>query len=287
MIKEISRLFVPLFVMSMFSGICCGQDKLFPEITGWNVTIESRVYDANNLWDLIDGAADLFLEYSFIDLHYARYINADGIEVKAELYKHGSALDAFGIYSQERDPGYHFVQAGTQGYLEEGVLNYFDGAFYVKLSTLQKGPASQDALMVIAKKISDNLKQKNGFPKELNLLPAESKQRNSEKYVSQNFLGYSFFKSVMLAKYDSVAPFTVFVIIADNSENAAAMIKQYLDNVNKENIAKIAEGNYEVNDRQNGLIDICIKNNYLYGLIGCGDKQVKGSYLEKVNTLLK
>jgi hypothetical protein len=287
MIRKINRLFIILFFLCLFSGISRGQEKLFPEIAGWNVEVANRVYDANNLWDLIDGAADLFLEYSFIDLHYARYKNTEGIEVKAELYKHGSELDAFGMYSQERDPAYHFVQIGTQGYLEEGVLNYLDGCYYVKLSTFQKGEAPQDALLMVAKKINENLNQKNEFPKEINLLPAELKEMNSEKYVSQNFLGYSFFKSVVLGKYDSKAPFTVFVMTAENSENASAAIKQYLENANKESIVKIAEGKYEVKESQNGLIDICLRNNYLYGLIGCGDKQLRDSYLEKVNALLK
>ena len=112
-----------------------GQGSLFPEIKGWNFTEENEVFDANNLWDVIDGAADLFLEYSFVDLQIGRYISDGGIEVKVEIYRHNNPLNAFGIYSQERNPEYHFIQVGTQGYIEESVLNFLDGVFYIKLST--------------------------------------------------------------------------------------------------------------------------------------------------------
>ena len=80
-----------LFII-LVSGTAVCQQSLFPEIPGWNVNVENEVYDANNLWDIIDGAADLFLEYSFIDLHTARYINADSVEVRVEVYRHNSPI---------------------------------------------------------------------------------------------------------------------------------------------------------------------------------------------------
>ena len=119
------------FFLFFITCIIYGQDSLFPKIPGWQISEEDQVYDANNLWDIIDGAADLFLEYYFVDLHTARYINTDSIEVKVELYRHNSPVNAFGMYSQERDPGYHFIQVGVQGYIEEGVLNFLDGVYYI------------------------------------------------------------------------------------------------------------------------------------------------------------
>ena len=37
------------------------SDSTFPEIKGWKLIVEEKVYTAENLWDVIDGAADLFL----------------------------------------------------------------------------------------------------------------------------------------------------------------------------------------------------------------------------------
>ena len=139
-----STIFLILFIAVYVSY---AQESLFPQISGWKITQDDPVYTANNLWDIIDGAADLFLEYSFIDLHIARYISTDSIEVKVELYRHASDVDAFGIYSQERDTGYHFIPLGIQGYIQQGVLNFLTGSYYIKLSTYRAGDKAQEALI--------------------------------------------------------------------------------------------------------------------------------------------
>ena len=115
----------------------------FPQIGGWKLTAEGTVYTPNNLWDVIDGAADLFLEYGFVDLQIARYQQTADLEIKVELYRHKSAVDAFGMYSQERYPDYHFIDLGTQGYVEKGALNFLCGEYYVKISTVQSEQPAQ------------------------------------------------------------------------------------------------------------------------------------------------
>jgi hypothetical protein len=68
------------------------QELAFPQVEGWKLTQEETVYSPNNLFDVIDGAADLYLEYNFVDLHIGRYAK-DALEIKVELYKHGSSVD--------------------------------------------------------------------------------------------------------------------------------------------------------------------------------------------------
>lgn len=273
-----------ILLLSTFSY---GQSSLFPQITGWNLTVEEKVYDANNLWDLIDGAADLYLEYAFVELRFARYLNADRTEVKAEIYKHGSLLDAFGMYSQERDPGYHYVNAGAQGYLEEGVLNFLDGNYYIKLSTLQKGETAQKALLMIAQKLNENLKQDDSLPAELSLFPADKKQINTEKYISQNFMGHSFLKSVLTANYEGKTPFTAFIINAGTHENAVKALKDFVAAENKEGAVQSDAEKYFVKDSQDRLVEISVIKNLLYGTIGLNEKETRNEFLEKMKSKLQ
>lgn len=220
-------------------------------------------------------------------MHLARYMRNDNIEIKAELYKHATPLDAFGIYSQERDPGYKFMQLGVQGYIEEGILNFLDGVYYIKLSTIQKGDKAQEALILIAKKLDDHLKQDNSFPPVLKYFPAESRQPNSEKYVSQNFLGHSFFKSVITAVYGNSAPYSAFIINAETKENSAIVLNKYLTVVSKANPAKIGNDHYQINDELNGLIEMVLHNNYIYGVIGCSDTVKKKNLLNGIKKSLE
>jgi len=225
---KVYKYFLFTFAILLFcsSGIY-SQKSSFPQIDGWKTAVEQQVYDANNLWDLIDGAADLFLEYSFADLKLARFTNNAGVEIKAELYRHADNLNAFGMYSQERDPSNHFIKAGLQGYIEEGVLNFVDGEYYIKLSTLQKGKEAQDALLFIAGQIGKSLNRTNSFPTVLKYFPEGSKIVNSEKYISQNFLGYGFLKSAMTVKYNSENPFTAFIIETAGSGEPIKVLDEF------------------------------------------------------------
>lgn len=263
------------------------QRSLFPEIQGWNFSQENEVYDSNNLWDIIDGAADLFLEYSFVDLHIARYINEDSIEVKVEIYRHNNPLNAFGIYSQERNPEYQFIHVGTQGYIEENVLNFLDGVFYIKLSTYERERTGREALLLIAKKLDESLKQENSFPQILSCFPQESKLLNTEKYTARNFLGYSFLNSATTALYKEGIIFTIFIINIKTSEEADSTLKKFIDVQDDKNISRFEENAYKLEDRNNGIIDVAVEKNFIYGLINCTDQNKSKKFMQETELKLK
>jgi hypothetical protein len=277
-----------IFIAALFllQNFVYGQNNLFPQIDGWKIEVDKLVYDSSNLWNIIDGAADLFLEYSFIDLHTARFTNTAGIEIKAELYKHSSPLTAFGMYSQEKDPEYKFIKLGTQGYIEPGAINFLDGSYYVKLSSNQSGDAVQKSLQLIAEKIALNLKQEVQLPVILQKFPEEQKQANSEQYVAQNFLGYSFLKSAFTATYKSSQSFKAFIIETDNQEAAGSILDKYIQIIPKSNLIKTGDNFYDINDPNNGQIYIALKDRYVYGVINCSEKETGIKLLEGITNNL-
>ena len=265
-----------------------GQNTPFPQIPGWKITLSEQIYDSNNLWDIIDGAADLYLEYAFVDLHIARYVNSDSIEVKAELYRHNTTMDAFGIYSQEPDPNYNFINIGAQGYIQSGVLNFLDGIYYIKLSTFQTGDAAEKALLLIAKKFEEHLGQKSTLPKIFQLFPSAGKLINTEQYVARNFLGYSFLKSAatLTYKFENEAPFKLFLIEIRSPGQVKSMLEEYLKTIAKENVLIIANDSYEINDVNNGIVSVTMQNNYLYGIVNCLNKHNRITIMKELSANL-
>lgn len=275
-----------LFILVLSLSLSYGQESLVPQIPGWKITQDDPVYNANNLWDIIDGAADLYLEYAFIDLHIARYTSTDSIEVKAELYRHASDVDAFGMYSQERDTGYNFIQLGVQGYLQQGVLNFLTGSYYIKLSTYQTGSKAQEAMLTIGRALAKHLKQNNVIPKLFLVFPAEGKRPNTEQYVARNFLGYSFLNSVYTALYKDSTAFKVFVIETAAPEKANAMLAEYLNAVPRETVSKLDPGKCQIRDLHNGVIGLQVFNRYVCGIINCPDGRIRDRYLQEVTANL-
>ncbi len=255
------------------------QDSLFPRVPGWNVSMESRVYDANDLWDIIDGAADLYLEYVFDDLHIARYTTGTHREVKAELYRHRDAENAFGIYAAERSPENNFISIGSQGYRRTSVLNFVEGEFYVRLSSYQSDRASADDLLTIAKEIEKQLNRSDSLPRMLRLFPLKGKQINGEQFIAQNFLGYGFLRSVYTASYQGSHPFKAFIIKKTSRADADTIVHAYFTKVPNDRRAALGGDRYDIQDPNNGPVSIAQLGNYIYGTVNCTDEAVNNEFL--------
>jgi hypothetical protein len=263
-----------------------GQASLFPQIPGWECTEDSTVYNPNNLWDILDGAADLFLEYNFVSLRTARYVKSDTLDVKVELYRHHSAEDAFGMYSQERDTGYHFITLGVQGYLETGALNFCAGSYYVKISSIQSGREVQDALLMIGTAMEKNLGQPASYPETFRLLPLPGKLPNTELYIAGNFLGYGFFGSAFVASYriEGIA-FRVFIMKFESTKRMTEAVEEYLRTIPKDSVQAFPAG-YLARDPHHGPIEFIPEENYLAGVVNCTIESVRKEYSEKLQGAL-
>ncbi len=266
--KRIRLLYLIASVLFLFRPQhTTAQEAIFPQVVGWKLAPEEMVYTPNNLFDAIDGAADLYLEYNFVNLHVGLYTK-DELEIKVELYRHASALDAFGIFSQERFADYRFIDLGVQGYLEEGALNFLAGAYYVKLSTIQQGPAAQDALLLIARAVERHLHQSKAWPAMLAAFPAAKMQAYSEQYVSKNFLGYGSLNGVYIAVYDDGALFKAFVIKCGAPEQAIITLSNFENALPKNATRKESGGKTEILDPNNGRVEIVLKGSYIFGVVG-------------------
>ena len=125
------------FLLVVLSGSAFAQEFAFPKLAGYKMTTNYPVYGPENLWDFINGAADTYLSYGFVDLHVAEYKKGKNV-IKLEIYRHSDNTLAFGIYSTERSPSFRFMNLGAQGYIADGAINFFKGNYYVKIRTYSK-----------------------------------------------------------------------------------------------------------------------------------------------------
>jgi hypothetical protein len=194
---------------------------LFPVITPWSVAVETAIYGPHNLFEYIDGAADNFLAYDFQELAVRVYEDAARHQLTAEVYRHASALNAFGVYSSEKPLKGEYLAIGAQGYYEQGVLNFCSGPYYVKLSAFDLGDKDRGALTSFAAEIARRIGAPAALPAELRYLPELDRQPESERFILRDFLGHPFLGSALVADYKSgTRSFKLFVLL--NADEAAA-----------------------------------------------------------------
>jgi hypothetical protein len=257
-----------------------GGTYSFPEMAGWKLSGEIQIYSPANLYDYINGGADLYLKYDFQELKVADYVNNQKASVTIEVYRHKTPVHAFGIYSQERLNNANYLEVGAQGYSEKGVLNFLAADCYVKMSSVDTGPEDQAVLLAFAKKVVDNLGGKGSLPSILSSFPREGEKKDSEKFISREFLGYSFFHSAFTADYElSGKKFKLFVIEGTDPKECRNMIQAYLKQTG--NLQdKVEEGRYQLKDPYHGGMDFYWKGNYIWGALDLADETLRSRVLK-------
>ena len=256
------------------------QDLSFPNIPGWNSSGDVQTFSPKTLYEYINGAADLYLASDFEELKVAEYANEKKASVVVEAYRHRTPRDAFGIYSQERLPDADFLGIGAQGYVDKNILNFVCGSYYVKINSFNTGAEDREVLQAIAKKMEESLGEKGGLPSLLSAFPPEGKKGNSEKYITRNFLGYTFFNSAYTADYELAGKtFKLFLIEAADKNECKSIIQKYLRQV-KNPEREVSEGRYTVSDPHHGVIDLFWKGAYIWGAVDLADTDLRSKILK-------
>jgi hypothetical protein len=137
-------------------------------LPGWQMDGKPKRYDADTLFDFMDGAADLYFTYGFQLLTVGQYV-ADGEQrtVQIEVYETAFDADAYGLFTYnsygepidlgvdgELDPGYRlafwqgrrYAQIVARETVDDAVLRAFGQAVAAALPPGGQRPALVDAL---------------------------------------------------------------------------------------------------------------------------------------------
>ena len=104
-----------------------GKTFTFPEMNGWKLEGKPQVFSPQTLYEYINGAADLYLDYEFQDLNVAEYKGENKAGMTVEVYRHKDPNQAFGIYVRSGCPTPNYMDLGAQGYHEPNVMNFLCG----------------------------------------------------------------------------------------------------------------------------------------------------------------
>ena len=160
------------------------------ELPGWSRATEPESYDADTLWEYINGQADFFIDYGFVRVDAAEYRHdQETNSVVLEIYEMGRPQEAFGIFAAERTSNDRPLEVGSGAYLGANVLGFWQGERYVKLTSFDESPAIEQLLIGLAEGISSRIPNRGGELETLGLFPEGGRIESSERFIRLNFLG--------------------------------------------------------------------------------------------------
>lgn len=256
------------------TGFSVNPADMFPKMEGWELNRGEMVYTPENLWDIINGAADAYLSYDFQKLYTAEYADDQERRIRVYIFEHSNPVNAFGIYSQERSIDYEFNYTGAQGFKSGDAYYFISGPFYIQLTA--SGNEMNKPLEFLAQLIAKGLNQENKLPVELALFPDKGKVSKTEKYIASSFLGYSFLHSAFTANYQNEgSSFQIFIISPENSEMTAEILSNYLDLVKIRASKRDKKDFFKIEDPYNGPVLLYKNGKYLYGILNADHKTQK------------
>jgi uncharacterized protein (DUF1330 family) len=248
------------------------QEVTFPALQGYKIITDYPVYTPDNLWDFIDGAAEIYLSYNFENLHVGEYKKGKNV-IKLEIYRHKDNIQAFGIYSAERSPTFSFINIGAQGYQTDGSLNFFKGKFYVKMRTYSKSEKILQSLKALALKVADMLQGESSMPKALTEFPDMGKKKNEETYIRESVLGHEFLQGAFRALYEvGNTIFSIFIIDKNSPDESRLVVTKYLAKAGME-MDDQTGGKYVFKDGYNGDIFLSWKDTRIVIISGLAKDQ--------------
>jgi len=137
----------------------------------------ARIYEGKTLFDYMDGGAELYYEYGFVQACVQRY-KASQQEVTVEIYQMDTSAHAYGVYTFDTQ-GEH-PPIGQEATYARGLLNCWKGRYVVRVFSENEG--LKDVLLALGRAVTKKIRQEGERPDILTFLPPQWVVGNSLLY---------------------------------------------------------------------------------------------------------
>jgi len=168
--------------------------------------LKPEVYEADNLYEKIDGKAPFYIDAGFVRLLTQRFARDDDEQQLIELFLFdmGSLQNAFCVYSLQRRPDVAPLPGVTYGYQTSNAAYFVHGKYYVELI----GSLESTQLLAAARQIAERIRKQlpSGSAQlrlaELELFPSEHLVDGSFKFSLDSAFGFSGLTDTFSCRYE-------------------------------------------------------------------------------------
>lgn len=154
------------------------------DLSDWAPVGKSEQFEGLDLYELINGGAEVYHEYGFRRVLAQEYGDEEQRFIALEIYEMDDPAAAFGIYSFRTGPKGEPVSIGTEALLAGHYLNIWKGRFLLTLSGVDPDEATREGLVGIGKAVADRITTSGARPALTRLLPVEPSPPDKVWYLA-------------------------------------------------------------------------------------------------------
>jgi len=230
----------PLLMILFFLAVTCicpraesSEGSIFraalpsPE---WQMQGKPYGFVPQNLYEYINGEAEFFIAFGFIELTGANYILIAGGKdtVTIDIYDMGNKLNAFGVFQSKTGGRASALNLGAASMGSDGYLAFYKDRFFVEIQAYITREKEKHRVETMAASIAAHLPGDNTPPRELFYLPEKNRVAGSERYIKGGILGHAFLDRGIVCNYRiQDQQLTAFVAMLPSPRDAVHAVKQH------------------------------------------------------------
>ncbi|NOR15952.1 MAG: hypothetical protein GQ544_09620 [Candidatus Aminicenantes bacterium] len=277
-----------------------GLRSLLPEAPGeWRRQGEFLEYAEDELFDYINGGAEIYYEYGFVRVIVQDYRSPGEHTLSLEIYEMEDPESAFGIFSFKRSTGGKNEDVGDQGRLEDYYLNYWKGKYLVTITGFDAEEATVQGLQTVAQAAAERIQERGTLPSLLNLLPQPGRVEAGLKYFegmlslynSQPFAQEDIFNLKEGVRIDYTGGFSLFLFQYSDAEGAGAAMKRsrafFESSSRYSDYVSLAPHRFRVTDNKERPLVVDAFENYITVVMSMADLNQAQEYLAEIQARIK
>jgi len=184
---------------------------------------DTEFYNADNLFEKIDGRAPAYLTFNFQNLRCRSFsvTGAAGSFVDVYEYRFDTPVNAFGMFALERDPKGESLDFAADGYASGMGFFFRQGSCYVQVLASDQKAKTLELAKAIAENRAKSLPADDAGLAGRRRLPAAGLDTASVQFVQENAQGQAFLKNVFQASYDFSGKKLPFFLMVTTPADAA------------------------------------------------------------------
>ncbi|MCD6405006.1 MAG: hypothetical protein J7M19_04205 [Planctomycetes bacterium] len=164
-------------------------DAFFPkpqEIAGWAISRDIEHYAGEEIFDRIDGAGEIFLQYNFEAGATAEFTGPEDGVIAVEVYRMKTAADAYGVFTYHKPEKAEDFEVSQAAYASGILGGLWRDVYYVKVYGLEEKPGLPDAVKDFCKLISSKIPGRGILPDTFRVFEIDGHVKGSTRYLHTN-----------------------------------------------------------------------------------------------------
>jgi len=122
-------------------------------LEGWRVTGEPQVVVGDELFELINGGAELYHQHGFVQAMAAEYSDDGGRDISLEVFEMRDAQGAQVVFAEKSGGAGEALTVGDEAAFEDYYLNARTGPYLITITGFETDEATTDAIPRLAESV--------------------------------------------------------------------------------------------------------------------------------------